>query len=161
MAWTAPRTWVSGETITATILNTHIRDNLNAIGAAWTTYTPTLTGFTVSSTSRARYVQAGKWITVQYRAVLNAAPTGSMNVTLPFTAASTYVGGAGGDVHGECLGYDTSAGAYHLGAAICVSAALNKLQFQSNTGTATWNATAPWTWASGDILSFNVAYESA
>ena len=28
MAWTAPRTWVTTEVITASILNTHVRDNL-------------------------------------------------------------------------------------------------------------------------------------
>lgn len=27
MAWTAPRTWVTGELVTASIMNTHIRDN--------------------------------------------------------------------------------------------------------------------------------------
>jgi hypothetical protein len=31
MAWTTPRTWVAAETVTASIMNTHIRDNLNAI----------------------------------------------------------------------------------------------------------------------------------
>lgn len=44
MAWTAPRTWVVGEVVTAAIMNTHVRDNLNSIrnrdlnihhGAAW------------------------------------------------------------------------------------------------------------------------------
>ena len=30
MAWTAPRTWVTAETVTAALLNTHLRDNLNA-----------------------------------------------------------------------------------------------------------------------------------
>lgn len=30
MAWTAPRTYVAGETLTAAILNAHVRDNLNA-----------------------------------------------------------------------------------------------------------------------------------
>lgn len=29
MAWTSPRTWVNGETVTHTLLNTHIRDNLD------------------------------------------------------------------------------------------------------------------------------------
>lgn len=29
MAWTAPRTWVTGETPTAAIFNTHVRDNFN------------------------------------------------------------------------------------------------------------------------------------
>lgn len=28
MAWTAPRTWVAAETVTAALLNTHLRDNL-------------------------------------------------------------------------------------------------------------------------------------
>lgn len=28
MAWTAPRTWVSGEVVTAALMNTHLRDNL-------------------------------------------------------------------------------------------------------------------------------------
>ncbi len=27
MAWTAPRTWTTGELVTKTILDTHIRDN--------------------------------------------------------------------------------------------------------------------------------------
>lgn len=30
MAWTAPRTWVTGEVVTATMMNTHVRDNLLA-----------------------------------------------------------------------------------------------------------------------------------
>lgn len=28
MAWTAPRTWTTGEVVTAAIMNTHVRDNL-------------------------------------------------------------------------------------------------------------------------------------
>ena len=31
MAWTAPRTWVTGELVTATILNTYVRDNQDAL----------------------------------------------------------------------------------------------------------------------------------
>lgn len=29
MAWTSPRTWVAGEVVTAALINTHLRDNLN------------------------------------------------------------------------------------------------------------------------------------
>ena len=29
MAWTDPRTWVTGEVVTASLMNTHVRDNLN------------------------------------------------------------------------------------------------------------------------------------
>lgn len=31
MAWTAPRTWVTGEVVTASMMNTHLRDNMNAL----------------------------------------------------------------------------------------------------------------------------------
>lgn len=31
MAWTSPRTWVASEVVTASIMNAHVRDNLNAV----------------------------------------------------------------------------------------------------------------------------------
>lgn len=31
MPWTSPRTWTPGEIVTASLLNTHLRDNLNAL----------------------------------------------------------------------------------------------------------------------------------
>lgn len=31
MAWTPPRTWNPGETVTASLMNAHVRDNLNYI----------------------------------------------------------------------------------------------------------------------------------
>ena len=31
MAWTTPRTWVTDELVTASIMNTHVRDNLDAL----------------------------------------------------------------------------------------------------------------------------------
>ena len=34
MAWTTPRTWVSNETLTAALLNTHLRDNLEELDVA-------------------------------------------------------------------------------------------------------------------------------
>ncbi len=35
MAWTAPRTWVTGEQVTAALMNTHVKDNLLAIGGTF------------------------------------------------------------------------------------------------------------------------------
>ncbi len=37
MAWTAPRTWVTGEKVTAALLNAHVRDNLLETSAATVT----------------------------------------------------------------------------------------------------------------------------
>ena len=42
MAYTTPRTWTTGETPTATIMNTHVRDNMSYVYApddAWTAVT--------------------------------------------------------------------------------------------------------------------------
>lgn len=33
MSWTAPRTWVTGEVVTSTIMNAHVRDNLLEVPA--------------------------------------------------------------------------------------------------------------------------------
>lgn len=41
MAWTSPRTWVTGEVVTAGLLNTHIRDEFITLGGAiGTAYAP-------------------------------------------------------------------------------------------------------------------------
>lgn len=37
-AWTAPRTWVTSELVSSTIMNTHVRDNLNAWQASARVY---------------------------------------------------------------------------------------------------------------------------
>ena len=37
MAWTAPRTWVTGETVTAALMNAHVRDNFLETSAATVT----------------------------------------------------------------------------------------------------------------------------
>lgn len=50
MAWTAPRTWTTGELVTAAIMNTHVRDNLLHLGEpAGLTVDDTVTGFTNTS----------------------------------------------------------------------------------------------------------------
>ena len=50
MGWTNPRTWEIGELVTAAMLNTHVRDNLNGIGPRYRLYKPddeTVTSSTV------------------------------------------------------------------------------------------------------------------
>jgi hypothetical protein len=37
MAWTSPRTWTNGETVTDAMLNQHVRDNMNALWVGTTT----------------------------------------------------------------------------------------------------------------------------
>jgi len=47
---TTPRTWVSGEVVTAAEMNAEIRDALTGIQAAWTSFTPSLVAVTTNPT---------------------------------------------------------------------------------------------------------------
>ena len=51
MAWTSPRTWTSGEVVTDTIMNAHVRDNLNAIANAPYVHVRAVTATTTIGTS--------------------------------------------------------------------------------------------------------------
>lgn len=95
MAWATPRTWVSGELVTAALLNQHIRDNLNAVVPngpnGWTAYTPTLTqSVTVTKTvTYAKYMKVGRLVVAQVYLAITSAGTASNNIVigLPVTAA--------------------------------------------------------------------------
>lgn len=157
MAWTSPRTWVAGETPSAATLNTHIRDNLKAIGDPWTSYAPTVGGMTVgNATVTAGYVSTGKlthfWIKLVFgsTSAMGASPT----FTLPVNAPARTVGA-------RVLMFDTSAAAasaYKVGAA-----------FNSNTSSllirddasAAITSTTPFTWATGDEIVINGTYEAS
>ena len=92
MAWTSPRTWVAGETVTASIGNTHWRDQFKAIGDAWTSYTPTWTGSggnpaIGNGTLAGKYIQAGKLVVFQITIIAGSTTTfgtGNYGTSLPF-----------------------------------------------------------------------------
>jgi|TARA_R110000824_G_scaffold132891_1_gene295461 hypothetical protein len=66
MAWTAPRTWVSGELVTASLFNTHLRDDLLALDAGRLSIASQAAGDVVyasSSTALARLAKSeGKFL---------------------------------------------------------------------------------------------------
>lgn len=157
MAWTAPRTWVAGETVTASICNTHIRDNLKAIGDPWTTYTPTFTGFTIGNgVVIAKYLQAGKDVRGEVKITFGSTSTwtAGFTVSLPVTAAviSIPVGGA--------YFNDASAPAHRSGPALVQSGG-NTVAFVEAGGAGLVSNTVPFTWQQNDILSFPFGYEAA
>ncbi len=91
MAWTSPRTWVSGEVVTAALMNTHVRDNLKAIGDARSTWTPTVTasaGTFTTVSGAGRYLQIGKLVIWDATITITTAGTasGSVRLTAPVTA---------------------------------------------------------------------------
>lgn len=79
MAWKTPRTWVTGETVTSTQLNAHVRDNLNALYVATVPRQPTwyITGTIATGTNKsAEFVWDGQDGTiVRARARVKTAPT--------------------------------------------------------------------------------------
>jgi len=108
MAWTAPRTWVAGETVTAAQMNTHIRDNLldafPNTPDAWTIYSPVLTATTNptlgNSTLTGSYMVIGNTVHFRFRLTIGStfsAGSGTYQFTLPLpTSANVTVNDTAG-----------------------------------------------------------------
>lgn len=65
MAWTTPRTWSTGEVVTSTIMNTHVRDNLTDLDRRTTSTAATVsTSQTTTSTSYTDLATTGPAVTV-------------------------------------------------------------------------------------------------
>jgi len=148
MAWTdPPRTWVAGEIPTASIFNVHVRDQLKAIGDAWTAWTPTLSGWTLGNgTLTGAKLTAGKLTIgrVTYTVGSTDTPSGNLAISLPATSAMPT-----GVAIGQAGLFDTSASARAFRAVW--QASTTTMQF-STEADARITPTAPWTWATGDAV---------
>ncbi len=76
MAWVAPRTWSAGETLTAALLNVHLRDNLNAIREREAWFSAASGNIGVGSGTHRLYAYEARTITT-WIAYVDTAPTGS------------------------------------------------------------------------------------
>jgi hypothetical protein len=139
---------VSGQVLTAATLNT--------IGAAWESYTPTLTqGVTVTKTIQsAKYCQIQKLVIVNV--ALNVTSAGTSNVGiivgLPKNVLSTdgsYGAGFVYDASGNALYHSTVNGQ-----------SSSTVQFLYQTGSPVGQSPT-FALASGDIIRFTIAYEVA
>lgn len=165
MAWTSPRTWVAGETVTAALLNAHLRDNLLA-ASIWEDYTPTWSGASGNpaignGSITGRYLHIGDRVDFYIGITMGSTTTygsGLWSLTMPVTPVSgirwMFTG----------LLYDLSLGDnYKLGAVADGSMEMN-IRRDSNTAgaaLATVTATNPFTWANGDELYLSGTYEAA
>lgn len=93
MSWTTPRTWVTGELVTASIMNTHVRDNLGALqpqsAQVSTSETSTSTSYTNLATSGPAVT-----LTTGTQALLSISATGSNNTSNASIYMSYAVSGA-------------------------------------------------------------------
>lgn len=168
MAWTTPSTWVSGAILTAAQLNQQLRDNLDAIGGAWTSFTPTMSnGWSLgNATVTSRYIKAGRLVIFSAHIKMGSTTTfgaGALRVALPATSTA-----AKGD------GWLTDIQAFSLDAGVSTYPFWAK-QYDTNTlefyvmnasgtylgGASTVTNTVPFTWATNDELWFSGTYEAA
>ena len=156
-----PRTWVAAETVTAAIMNSDIRDPLTALSAAWTSYTPTLTGFTLGNgTIAGAYNRFGKLIV--WRASLtfgstSAGATAMPTFTLPVTSVGTFIAGTI-----TAWFWDTSASQLYQSAANYQSSTTVACGVLSTNGNrVNASTTSPFTWATGDQIIVSGVYEAA
>ncbi len=164
MAFSAWRTWVTGETVTSAHMNQEIRDNGLALfpnQMASVDWDPPLEAVTTDpsvSVNGQRYrIGAMEWLWARFTFSAIAQPFGDgiYFVTLPNAAvgltASTTTGA--GQVVGSWQARDSSVPQQTSGEVLL--RASDQIQFQT-AGTGLVNSGGPWIWASGDILSFFV-----
>lgn len=171
MAFSEPRTWVTGEVVTAAHLNQDIRDNHNAYfgnGVTKVSFVPTLEATTTNpgvSSKTGGHISAGALGVVWGRYVLSSGGTGTYFVTLPNTADLT---GTTSLSKGQAVGsfqiVDDSA-PHMLGGTVFL-ASTTTARFASDssvhgTSSGLITETTPRTWASGDVLSFYAQYPIA
>lgn len=159
MAYTAPRTWVTGELVTAALLNTHVRDNLNAafpLGVdAWTSYTPTLTQSTTltKTVTYARYQRIGRTIHMAVDLAITSAGVSGNNIVLGLPLTASVVTGVVG-----VFRYFDAGNTIYTGTALGASTTTVVFYVSSNGNAMGVNPT--FAAASGDSLQCQITYEA-
>lgn len=157
-----PRTWTSGETVTAAMMNTEVRDFSSGVQAAWTTYTPTWTATTTNpvvnnGVQTGRFNRAGKSIDVSIAITLGTTTTIGSG-TYIFAVPVTTVGIVNQTANGTGAFFDTSGGVIFGGYAptwFSTSAVIAR-----NPSGAVMSSAAPVVPATGDIISHGLRYET-
>ena len=173
MPWSPVPDKSSGDVFTEAMWDVYIKGNLNAIGDAWTTFTPTWTNLTVgtggSALNQGAYMNAGKLYVVRTRTVLgtSGASVGTNpQMTLPnsssFVAAVT---NAGGTISLGTAGLlDAGTATYWAFVAPQDSTKIQLRLLRSEfvwLQTSTPTAIQPMTWVAGDEIVTQFMYEAA
>lgn len=167
MTWTDLGAWTSRATVTKTRLDAisdnfselkaHTHDGTDGDGSAfaWAGWTPSYTGFSVSSSAvLARYTRIGKIVFGVFQITFAGSPgwSGSFTVSLPVTAA--YPSSASIAI-GAALYTDTGTDRFP---GIGYLASNSTMGFLADTTTVV-GATSPFTWANNDKIDICFTYE--
>lgn len=88
MAWTSPRTWVAGETVTAALMNTHVRDNLLETTPAKVTTQGDIV-YATGANAIARLAKGTKYQGLRMNSGATAPEWANAPITIPKTADET------------------------------------------------------------------------
>lgn len=169
MAWVTPTNVATGDVLTASKWNQDVVANAEAIGGAWTSFTPSWTNVTLTgATNEGAYIAAGKLYIVRIKLTWGAgtAFTGAPTLTLPNSASLKAAYGTSFQL-GTVLMVDSSAGAFYYGGVHAPSSGATTVRFLSFNASGTyliagsWDATNPTTWASGDRMEAQFMFEAA
>jgi hypothetical protein len=154
-SWTSPRTWVDGETETASIFNTHVRDNLLYLGGLTGAITQsgravaTTSGPTTTSSTPVDMPEMTVTLTTTGGDLLwwfNGTFTNTVaNATLqltPVSSAGTVSGG--GDIYAQVAGNLCSGVGIGMVTSLAAGSVTFKIQWSTNTGTLTSNGVRRW-----------------
>ena len=163
---TTPRTWVTGELLTATLLNVELRDALTNLQAAWTAWTPSPALTVVSGTNptmgNSTVVgathQIGKTILWRLRITLGstfAAGSGTYALAMPF--------GIGGILSNEDpIGYgQVLAGGARRAMQVYVLTVNTAFMVRTSTEADLTSSGPGVAWAAGQVISLTGVYQSA
>lgn len=158
---TTPRTWLAGETVTTTMMNTEIRDAFTGLQAAWTPYTATPTGFSVGNGSLVTaYHQVGQTFKIRGSFVGGSTSTysGNFQISIPsgVTPISFYTTPADGVAVGAALIAPNGTGATRQDGSVFITAS-GLLALLCATGTV--SNTVPAAWAASSAASFSFLAE--
>lgn len=132
---------------------------INAHEDAWTSYTPTPTGFTVGAgTITGKYNAIGKTIHYRGQVVFGAGAgiTGDFVVSVPVTAVTAEAACGTLDMLDNGTGYE-------VGTVLIVSSTTVELHHARGLGSNAGRVggTNPFTWVPGDSFRWNITYQAA
>ncbi len=170
MAWNPVPDKSAGDQFTEAMWDDYIKSNLNAIGDAWTSYTPALTNLTLGTggTVNGYYVEAGKFVWVDIVAVLgssgfsvsNNPEFGLPNSTTFAAHYTTNVSTVGSSLVVDQVALSRYQGYVRVQSSSAVAVGLANVS-GSYVATSGVNATVPFTWGAADEFHLHFWYESA
>lgn len=173
MAWSTPRTWTTGERVTAAHMNQEVRDNFDAVfpdeeaAASWS---PTMTGDSANPaflSTEGRQYRVGAVQFVWARFVFDGSGVGRYECDLPVAAAN--ITGSGSAHKGQAIGSwaggdDTALAANSRGGPVLLRDSTHVIFVLAGDSVGDGRSVEsdrPFVWNDNDVLSFHAVYPVA